>query len=73
MAAPTWEYVVQAAGGALKRAKPEGLTESLNAAAGDGWELVQIVPQEGINTLLIVLRRPLTPRARRKTTWSWQA
>jgi hypothetical protein len=69
MASPAWEYAVLPAGGALKRAKPEDLTEMLNRAAAEGWELVQIMPQEGITTVLLVLRRPSTPRTRRETSW----
>lgn len=69
MAGPAWEYAVHPAGGALKRAKPEELTAMLNQAASDGWELVQIVPQENSNTVLLVLRRPSTARIRRESSW----
>jgi hypothetical protein len=69
MASAAWEYAVHPAGGALKRAKPEELTEMLNQAASEGWELMQIVPQENINTVLVVLRRPSTPRTRREAAW----
>jgi Domain of unknown function (DUF4177) len=73
MASAAWEYAVHQAGGALKRAKPDELTEILNQAASEGWELVQIVPQENINTVLLVLRRPSTPRTRREVAWGRQA
>jgi len=73
MTAPMWEYAVRPAGGALKGAKPEELAEMLNEAASEGWELAQIVPQENIRTLLLILRRPSTPRTRRQATWSGQA
>jgi hypothetical protein len=53
----------------LKRAKPEELTEMLNQAASEGWELQQVVPQENINTVLVVLRRPSMQRTRRETSW----
>ena len=69
MAAATWEYAVYAAGGGFKRAKPEELTQVLNQAASEGWELMQVVPQENANRVLLVLRRPSTPRARRQSTW----
>ncbi len=69
MAASAWEYAVHPAGGALKRAKPEELTEMLNQAASGGWELVQIVPQESSNAVLLVLRRPSTTRTRRESSW----
>jgi hypothetical protein len=69
MGAAAWEYAVHQAGGGLKRAKPDELTEMLNLAASEGWELMQIVPQEGISTLLLVLRRPSTPRTRRHAAW----
>jgi hypothetical protein len=73
MGAAAWEYSVCAAGGRIKRAKPEELTEMLNHAALEGWELMQIVSQEGITSLLLVLRRPSTPRTRRETSWDWQS
>ena len=69
MASSAWEYAVQPAGRALRRAKPEELTEMLNRAASEGWELVQIVPQESASTVLLVLRRPSTPRSRRESSW----
>jgi hypothetical protein len=69
MASAAWEYTVQPAGGALKRAKPDELTEMLNQAASEGWELMQIMPQENINTVLLVLRRPTAPRKRREASW----
>jgi hypothetical protein len=69
MASPAWEYAVHPAGGALKRAKPEELTEMLNQAASEGWELVQIMPQESISSVLLVLRRPSTRRTRREASW----
>ena len=69
MGAAAWEYAVYSAGGGIKRAKPEELTEMLNRAASEGWELVQIVSQEGTNSVLLVLRRPSTPRARRQAAW----
>ena len=69
MASPVWEYAVLPAGGVLKRAKPEELTEMLNQAASEGWELQQVVPQENINTVLVVLRRPSMQRTRRETSW----
>jgi len=69
MGAAAWEYAVHPAGGGLKRAKPDELTEMLNQAALEGWELMQIMPQEGVNTLLLVLRRASTPRTRRHAAW----
>jgi hypothetical protein len=69
MAAATWEYVVYAAGGGLKRAKPDELTQILNQSASEGWELMQVVPQENVNRVLLVLRRPSTSRTRRQAAW----
>jgi hypothetical protein len=69
MAAATWEYSVCAAGGGFKRVKPDELTEMLNQAASEGWELMQIVPQESNYQVLLVLRRPSTTRTRRQATW----
>jgi Domain of unknown function (DUF4177) len=69
MGATVWEYVVYPAGGGLKRAKPEELTGILNQAASEGWELFQVVPQEDNYRLLLVLRRPATPRTRREAGW----
>jgi len=69
MAAATWEYSVSAAGGGIKRAKPDELTEMLNQAASEGWERMQIVPQENHNQVLLVLRRRSTQRTRRQATW----
>jgi len=73
MASPAWEYAVHPAGRALRPAKPEELTEMLNRAASEGWELVQIVPQERAITVLVVLRRPSTPRTRREAAWTREA
>ena len=69
MAASPWEYAVYAAGGGMKRAKPEELTEILNQAASEGWELMQVVPQENHNQVYLVLRRQSTPRTRRQAAW----
>ena len=73
MAGATWEYRVHSIGGVLKTPKPEQLTEVLNQAAGDGWELTHMVPQENSNGLWLVLRRPSTVRTRREAAWSREA
>lgn len=70
MTGAAWEYRVHSIGGVLKGAKPEQLTEVLNRAAGDGWELTHMVPQENSNALWLVLRRPSTPRTRREAAWT---
>ena len=60
-------------GGVLKGAKPEQLTEVLNRAAADGWELTHMVPQENSNGLWLVLRRQTTARTRRAAAWTREA
>ncbi len=72
MAGAVWEYSVHSVGGILRQVKPEQLTELLNQAAQEGWELVQMTAQENSNALWLVLRRPSTPETRRKTSWGWQ-
>lgn len=69
MAAAAWEYSVQSVGGILRQPKPEQLSEMLNQAAQEGWELTQMVPQENSNALWLVLRRPSTARTRRESSW----
>jgi lipocalin len=69
MAAAAWEYRVQSVGGILRQPKPEQLSEMLNQAALEGWELTHMVPQENSNALWLVLRRPSTSRTRRETSW----
>jgi hypothetical protein len=69
MAAAAWEYSVQSVGGVLRQPKPEQLTEMLNQAAQEGWELTNMVPQENSNALWLVLRRPSTARTRRESSW----
>lgn len=69
MAAAAWEYTVQSVGGILRQAKPEQLTDLLNQAAREGWELTHMVPQENSNALWMVLRRPSSARARREESW----
>jgi hypothetical protein len=73
MAGPTWEYRVHTIGGVLRQPKPEQLTEVLNEAAAEGWELTHMVGQENSNALWLVLRRASTPRTRREASWSWQS
>jgi hypothetical protein len=70
MAGAAWEYRVNSIGGILKGANPEQLTEVLNRAAADGWELTHMVPQENSNGLWLVLRRPSTQRTRREAAWT---
>jgi lipocalin len=69
MTAAAWEYSVQSVGGILRQPKPEQLTEMLNQAAREGWELTNMVPQENSNALWLVLRRPSTSRTRREASW----
>jgi len=69
MPAPAWEYSVQSVGGLLRQAKPDQLTELLNRAAQEGWELTHMVPQENSNALWLVLRRPSTSGSRRRASW----
>jgi hypothetical protein len=69
MAAAAWEYSVQSVGGILRQPKPEQLSEMLNQAAQEGWELTHMVPQENSNALWLVLRRPSTARTRRESSW----
>jgi len=73
MAGAAWEYRVHSIGGVLKGAKPEQLTEVLNRAAADGWELTHMVPQENSNGLWLVLRRQTTARTRREAAWIREA
>lgn len=73
MAGAAWEYSVHSVGGLLKQAKPAELTELLNQAARDGWELTHMVRQEKSNALWLVLRRPSTPRTRREAAWGGEA
>ena len=69
MAAAAWEYSVQSVGGILRQPKPEQLSEMLNQAAQEGWELTHVAPQENSNALWLVLRRPSTARTRRESSW----
>ncbi len=73
MTGAAWEYRVHSIGGILKGANPEQLTEVLNRAAADGWELTHMVPQENSNGLWLVLRRQTTARTRREAAWTREA
>lgn len=69
MAAASWEYSVHSVGGVLRQPKAKQLTEMLNQAAQEGWELTHMVSQEGSNALWLVLRRQAASRPRRATEW----
>jgi hypothetical protein len=73
MAGAAWEYSVQSVGGILRQPKPEQLTEMLNRAAAEGWELTHLATQDNTNALWLVLRRPSTARTRRESSWPGKA
>jgi hypothetical protein len=50
-------YRVLELGGAMRGVKAEEFEALLNGAAGEGWELQQVIPRESSNKFLAVFRK----------------
>jgi hypothetical protein len=61
----TWEYRVFTFGSFFKGVKDEELESVLNQLGQESWELVGVRTIENNNQAQFVLKRPLTPAARR--------
>lgn len=69
----TWEYRVFTTGSFFKGVKDEELEAGLNQLGEEGWELVSSRSIENTNQAQLILKRLLTPAARRMRLMPSQA